>query len=118
MNKDKKEGSLTVVFGKKLSQLRKERQMTQEELAEKIGMSRSSISYYESWTKNPTLDVVQKFSDFFNIPPENLLYNPNNTIKNKEPTKVEAYVNRLKKMTPHKQRNVLKLWEVALESQS
>ena len=115
--KEKHQKTLSAVFGKNLSRVRKEHQLTQAELAKEVGISRSSISYYESWSLNPTLDIVQKFADFFGISPEVLVRNQNDEGKKEKFTRLDRNIEQFKKLTPYKQRNVLKLWEVALESQ-
>lgn len=42
--------------------------LKQVELAEKIGVSKSYISEIENKNKNPSLDILQKYSEVFNIP--------------------------------------------------
>lgn len=41
---------------------RKNKKMTQAELAEKVGMSRTNITRFESGTYNPTLDMLVKIA--------------------------------------------------------
>lgn len=54
-------------FGENLKRLRIDKKLTQNQLAEKMNMSKSSISYYESGNKMPSPDVLAKFSDYFEI---------------------------------------------------
>lgn len=54
-------------FGKNLRRLRIENKLTQRQLAEKMNMSKSSISYYESGNKMPSPDVLTKFSQYFEV---------------------------------------------------
>lgn len=42
--------------------------MTQKELAEKIGISPSTISDYMNLRSNPSHGVIQRIADYFNIP--------------------------------------------------
>ena len=55
-------------FGKKLSELRKQKGLSQEELACDLDISQSSISNYESGYTNPDLDIVKRISDYFHVP--------------------------------------------------
>jgi transcriptional regulator with XRE-family HTH domain len=61
------------VFGKRLSQLRKEKGLTQEELAKALNMTRSSLSLYEIGKRDPDTDTLRKFADYFNVSVDYLL---------------------------------------------
>jgi transcriptional regulator with XRE-family HTH domain len=52
-------------FGKNLRFLRKSKKMTLLELSETLKISKSAISDYEVGKTLPSLDVVKKFSSFF-----------------------------------------------------
>lgn len=52
-------------FGDVLRQKREERRMTQNDLAERIGVSRQNISSYETGFKVPPLKVVVAAADLF-----------------------------------------------------
>ena len=54
-------------FNEKLKELRKEKGLTQEELASKIYVSRTLISKYESGAIIPTKDNIEKLALFFNV---------------------------------------------------
>ena len=56
-----------MIFQEKLKSLRKENNLTQEELAEKIFVSRTLISKYESGTVYSTKENITKLATFFNI---------------------------------------------------
>ena len=59
-------------FGNNLRFLRKSKKMTLLGLSETLKISKSAISDYEIGKTLPGLDVVQKFSDFFEIPIDDL----------------------------------------------
>lgn len=61
------------LFANRLTQLRKERGLTQEEIANIIGISNSAISLWEAKKKQPTLMNIIKLCIFFNVSPEWLL---------------------------------------------
>lgn len=54
-------------FGTRLKELRKSKNLTQQELAEAIGLVKSSISAYEKDLKYPSIDILIKLSKFFGI---------------------------------------------------
>lgn len=60
-------------FSQRLIKLRTECNMTQEELAKKIGLAISTISMYERGSRIPSLKVLEKIADFFNVDLDYLL---------------------------------------------
>lgn len=54
-------------FGKKIQNLRKREGLTQEELAEKIGVTRQTISKWELGETSPDLNLLDKISKCFGI---------------------------------------------------
>lgn len=54
-------------FGLLIQKLRKERGMTQEQLASKINKESSIISKYEKNQQSPTFDTVRSFAAIFNV---------------------------------------------------
>ena len=57
----------------KLSNLRKSRGLTQEELALEIFVSRSMIAKYETGKAYPTNEILQKIADYFDVSVDYLL---------------------------------------------
>lgn len=51
--------------GKLLQQLRKEKGLTQEELSEKMGVSRRTVSRWETGNNMPDLDILIELSDLY-----------------------------------------------------
>ena len=60
-------------FNEKLQQLRKQKEITQEELAEAIYVSRTAISKWESGRGYPSIDSLKALSEFFGITIDELL---------------------------------------------
>lgn len=60
-------------FNEKLRQLRKENEMTQEQLAEKLFVSRTAISKWESGKGYPNLESLKSISTLFSISIDDLL---------------------------------------------
>lgn len=50
-----------------LMELRKISGFTQKELAERLGISRSSIGNYEKGIRRPDYETLEKIADFFNV---------------------------------------------------
>ena len=52
----------------RLKELREKNNLTLRELGEKVNMSSSRLSYYETGKRNPKLETWQKLADFFGVP--------------------------------------------------
>ena len=61
------------MFAEKLKNLRTAQKMSQKELAERIGIAKSVISFYESGERFPSYDVLIKISRIFNVTTDFLL---------------------------------------------
>lgn len=48
-----------------LTLLRKERNLTQEELADKLHVSRSGYAHYEAGERKPSIDILIIIADFY-----------------------------------------------------
>ena len=60
-------------FNEKLQELRKQRGLTQEELAEKLYVSRTAISKWESGRGYPNIDSLKAIAKFFSVTVDELL---------------------------------------------
>jgi transcriptional regulator with XRE-family HTH domain len=60
-------------FNEKLQMLRKNAQLTQEQLAEKIHISRTAVSKWESGRGFPNIQALQNLSKVFDVPVDSLL---------------------------------------------
>ena len=61
-----------MTFSEKLKKLRKEKKITQEQLAQIIGVERSSIGKYETGTQ-PSTDNMKRIADYFGVTVDYLL---------------------------------------------
>ena len=59
-------------FGKNISNLRREKNISQEELAEFVGVGKAAISKIELGTSYPTFANLEKIAQFFNATPTQL----------------------------------------------
>lgn len=66
-------GNSPTVLGKRLRSLRKEKNLSQKELAERIGVSNVVLSRYELDDRKPDFDTLEKIADFFNVTIDYLL---------------------------------------------
>ena len=75
----------TKKFGGYISRLRKERDMTQSELAEKLNLTRQAISGYERGDNFPDVSILVKMAEIFGVTLDKL-------IKSGEPTRGESLI--------------------------
>lgn len=60
-------------FARTLKDLRKKHGLTQGQLAEKLGVSRGAISYYETGGRTPDCEFLVAACDYFEVNPATLL---------------------------------------------
>lgn len=80
-------------FSKKLKQLRKNKGVTQQALADAIGEKRSIIANYESNNSTPGFDILNKLSNYFNVPVGYLTGNTNSLVSEYNLKTLEDYIN-------------------------
>jgi transcriptional regulator with XRE-family HTH domain len=61
-------------FPERLTALRKERKMTQPQLADKVGVHLSQIRRYESGESQPTLDVIRQLAIALSVSADMLVF--------------------------------------------
>lgn len=59
---------------KKLELMRRERHLTQDELAKELNISRVTVNYWENEKRTPNVYEVAKLAKFFNVNEEQLIY--------------------------------------------
>ncbi|MFS0836743.1 helix-turn-helix domain-containing protein [Paenibacillus sp. UNC499MF] len=59
--------------GDRIAQLREKHALTQEELANKLGISRAALSHYETSRREPDFETMNKIATFFKVSADYLL---------------------------------------------
>lgn len=54
-------------FSEAIYSLRRKSGLTQAELAQAVGMSKSAISMYECGKREPEFDILEAFADYFHV---------------------------------------------------
>lgn len=71
-----------IYLGEKLRKLRTQKEWTQEQLANKLGIDKSAVSQYESCLRLPSLNILIKLCYTFNLSADYFLeININNCLK-------------------------------------
>ena len=103
------------IFASRLATLRKERRITQAELAEKVGVSRGIVAFYESCKTNPTLETVEKFADFFGVSVGYMLEEVKDEKCKRGPaSKFEQQVEKVRQLSQIQQRRLVNMLDAFL----
>ena len=98
------------VIGTQISLLRKKFGLTQEDLANKLGFSKQTISNWETGLKTPRMGAIQKIADLFNVSKSFIIEG----IEELPSTSIEKIYNQL---TPPRQQKVYDFAKHELEEQ-
>ncbi len=66
--------------------------LSQKELAEKLGISKSHLSEIEAGKKTPTLELLNRYSKVFDIPVSSILFFSENLNNNTRTEKLKTFV--------------------------
>ena len=91
---------MNVNFSEKLKNLRKEKGITQQALADAINEKRSSIANYESNNALPGFEILNKLSDYFNVPVGYLTGKNNSLVSEYNFKNLEDYINIIPSQKP------------------
>lgn len=88
---------MNIKIGAKIKELRKDNNITQEQLAEALGVTNQAVSRWESETGYPDIEYIKPIADFFKVTTDYLLDNISNEKYKtaEEPTKANFAVNTL-----------------------
>lgn len=68
MDKDKK-----IALGRNIQKIRKEKDLTQEQLAEKLGITLTYMGYFEIGHRVPNLKMLSKIADILGVKVKDLI---------------------------------------------
>lgn len=74
-------------FNENLKAARERKNMTQKEVADNIGVAKSTYSLYESGNREPNVQTIKKIADVLNVSADDLLG------LTQEPTTIAAHFN-------------------------
>lgn len=106
-------------LGKKLAALRKERGLTQQQLADELGVSQSVVAYYERRADNPSLEVLQKLASSYDVTVADLLGAQATKKPKAKPgpaSAVEQRIGRIRRLPRREQARILDMLDVAIAS--
>ena len=69
------------VFGKRLKELRKEHGYTIEQFADMVGISKSTLGYYENDKRMPDIEILARIANVLNVSADYLIGRTNTTVR-------------------------------------
>ncbi|MCL2018327.1 MAG: helix-turn-helix domain-containing protein [Oscillospiraceae bacterium] len=69
------------LFSETLKKLREQKGLKQQDIADVLGITQRAYSFYETGRSEPSLEIIRKIADFYNIPID-LLVGRYFTVKN------------------------------------
>nr|AHY02145.1 repressor-like protein [Vibrio cholerae] len=76
------------MFSSKIRDLRVERDINQEEVANGIGVGKNTYLVYEKGTQSPKLETVEKLAKFYGVPIAELVSDSETNIDEKSKSKI------------------------------
>lgn len=98
-------------IGKKIQKYREAAGLSQERLAEAIGLSSNFISYIERGVKMPSLENFIKIANAVNISTDLLLAD---VLENTQKQQASDYLSRIEKLAPKDRQRILAVLETML----
>lgn len=76
------------LFGDRLKELRKNKSISQEELGNICGVAKNTVSYWEKNINQPSIEIITKLADYFDVTTDYLLGFNQNDIDNIKKLKI------------------------------
>ena len=94
-------------FGENLRTLRERHDMTQEYLGKLLNVTQSTIAYYESGKKQPTLETLIIIADYFEVSTDYLLNRTNFISTTSEISKPDSeLLNKINKLSDENRKEI------------
>jgi len=94
-------------FGENLRKLRDRHDMTQEALGKLLNVTQSTIAYYESGKKQPTLETLIIIADYFEVSTDFLLNRTNVISTTSEISKSDSeLLNKINKLSDENRKEI------------
>lgn len=93
LNRGKKVIGMKIIFAEQLVKLRKEKKLSQEELANQLFISRQAVSKWETGEAEPDLGKIEAVAKILDVPVEILLFGDEASEKTSEfKTRIKRFI--------------------------
>jgi transcriptional regulator with XRE-family HTH domain len=106
-----------VELGKRIAHCRREQNMTQQQLADVLGLSQQTLAHYEVARLRAPASLLPTLSDIFKVPLDELMGHapaPARSGKRGPPSQLERSMERIGELPKAKQKFVLEMLETVL----
>ena len=79
-------------FAKVFRLLRKEKEMSQQELANALGISKSAVNMYERGERQPNFETLEKIADYFRVNTDYMLGRTDDITRTFNPNTIAAHL--------------------------
>jgi len=102
--------------GRRVAQLRQDAGLTQQAVAEELGIAQQTLAHYEVGRLRLPVSLVPKLAQLFGVPTDELLGVPGaRTAKRGPPSQIQRQIERLQRLPKAKQKLVLEMLDGVLQ---
>ncbi|WP_353057709.1 helix-turn-helix domain-containing protein [Paenibacillus pasadenensis] len=110
---------MTMTMGDRLRELRLSKNMSQEEVSRKIGITRSAYSHYEINNRQPVYETLMKLAAFFEVSLDYMIGGDQNQSDNLLSTETLDLIQKLNRMEPDKRKKSIdKMMELLRQTET
>ncbi|MDY5636628.1 MAG: helix-turn-helix domain-containing protein [Streptococcus orisratti] len=106
-----------IAFPAMVKQYRTANSLTMEQLAEKIGKTKSTISKWEKGTRSPKIQEIEELANFFGIDPQIMMFGKSYTPTTAPNSLIEQISDKVVQLHQDRQKNVLSYATEQLDEQ-
>ncbi|MCM3749023.1 helix-turn-helix domain-containing protein [Paenibacillus pasadenensis] len=108
-----------MTMGDRLRELRLSKNMSQEEVSRKIGITRSAYSHYEINNRQPVYETLMKLAAFFEVSLDYMIGGDQNQSDNLLSTETLDLIQKLNRMEPDKRKKSIdKMMELLRQTET
>lgn len=104
-------------FGNIIRDLRKQKGITQKELAQSLQLSESTIGMYERNERQPDYNTLIRIADYFNVSTDFLLGRDFNVKEDRNNKELDQWLNDIKLAPSQKREELKRFWNFIMQEE-
>ncbi|MDC6159358.1 helix-turn-helix transcriptional regulator [Bacillus albus] len=104
-------------FGNIIRDLRKQKGITQKELAQSLQLSESTIGMYERNERQPDYNTLIRIADYFNVSTDFLLGRDFNVKEDRKNKELDQWLNDIKLAPSQKREELKRFWNFIMQEE-
>jgi transcriptional regulator with XRE-family HTH domain len=105
-------------FGNIIRDLRKQKGITQKELAQSLQLSESTIGMYERNERQPDYNTLIRIADYFNVSTDFLLGRDFNVKEERNNKELDQWLNDIKLAPSQKREELKRFWNFIMQEEN